>query len=220
MIAQLFAAFLALGILGLPAFTVASRNPQTGSPEVPRKEPKVVLPAALLQLGKSCGCFFTIEEGWTNDESVNSMEAAYVPEYLLQRLPQDAIDAIRVVVPNFTYEVDKVDPRIVHIKDKRLAAIKPYALDQTIGPFEFQGEKIALVEAIAKLGVNITPHAFIATNEMVDSHSQIHVKGGSMQVRAALSNFIPLEQKVKGQFLWVARTRLDSKDARTTVHFL
>ena len=46
------------------------------------------------------------------------------------------MDLIAVMVPNLTYAVDKVDSRIIHIKDRRLAGIEHYGLDQTIGPFE------------------------------------------------------------------------------------
>jgi hypothetical protein len=55
--------------------------------------------------------------------------------------------------------------------------------------------------------------------EPVDNHIHIRVKGGSMQVRAALSNFIRLDQK-KSKVLWIARTGLDNTPVTTQVYFV
>src|SRR5262249_36022888 len=161
---------------------------------------------------------FTIEEAWTEGESVNEMEATWVPEELLQHTPQQAIDRLQSIVPHFSYEADKLDSRIIHIKDRRLLGLKAYPLDQEMGPFEFDGAIFKLVEAIARKGVPITPDSGgLAINEQADRHTRVHVKGKSLQVRAALTNFIPLDKKEKGQILWIARTKLDPGVALTTV---
>src|SRR5215813_11819100 len=214
-----FAALFVLGILSFSPLAGVSLSSQEGT-SADTKEPRIALGNALPRLGKTCDCFFTLEEAWRNGESTNAMEAADVPERILGQSPQQAMDVITVMVPNFTYAVDRVDSRIIHIKDKRLAAIERYGLDQTIGPFEFQGEVYALIEAIARLGVPIAPRRQFGIGEPVDNHSQIRVKGGSMQVRAALSNFIPLEQKAKSRILWIARTGLDNRPVTTQVYFV
>jgi len=146
-----FAALFVLGILWFPSLATVSPGSQEGTHDDP-KEPGIDLGNALSRLGKACGCFFTLEEAWRNGESTRSMEAAYVPERILGQSPQQAMDLMAVMVPNFTYAVDKVDSRIIHIKDKRLSGIEHYGLDQTIGPFESQGDVGGLVNAIAKLG--------------------------------------------------------------------
>src|SRR5262245_44937462 len=178
-----FAAFLVLGILSFSSFTTVSRCCQEAKSEDTR-EPRVTLANALPRLAKTCGCFFTLEEAWRNGESTNAMEEAFVPERILGQSPQQAVDLMAVMVPNLTYAVDKVDSRIIHIKDKRLSGIQHYGLDQTIGPFEFEGEVHGLIEAIERLGVPITPMSQFHIGEPVDNHSQIRVKGGSMQVRS------------------------------------
>jgi hypothetical protein len=225
-----FAAFLVLGLLGYPHHpTVSSSGQSRGSDDT--AEPRIALGIALSELSKSCRCFFTIEEGWKDGESVNSMEAALVPERVLRQSPQQVMDAMRITVPNFAYEPDKLDSRIIHIKDKRLASIKHYALDQVVGPFEFHGELRGLIEAIAKLKVPITAETQFGFDESADLYSHIDVKGASMQVRAALTNFIPLDRKpnpssdfrafhTNSKILWIARTALDNNEARTRIHFL
>src|SRR5215470_1125108 len=92
------------------------------------------------------------------------MEGTFIPEAVLQQSPQEIMGQLRGIVPNLTYETDKIDSRIIHIKDKRLLQLKTYAIDQEIAPFEFQGPLFQLVEAIAKNGVQITPHALVSAN--------------------------------------------------------
>src|SRR5262245_52409137 len=74
----------------------------------------------LFRLGEKYDCFFTIEEAWEEGEPANSLEAKWV-----QRLPkkqnlQQELEQLRQVVPNFTYEIDRTNPRIVHLIDSRL----------------------------------------------------------------------------------------------------
>jgi len=218
MVVWKFAALFVLGILSFPSLGSVSPVCQEGT-SADTKEPRIALANALPRLGQACGCFFTIEEAWRSGESTRSIETADVPERILHQSPQQAMDLMTAMVPNFTYVLDKVDSRIIHIKDKRLAEIQNYGLDQTIGPFEFQGDLFGLIDAIAKLGVPITPTRQFGTHELADNASQIRVKGGSMQVRAALSNFIPLEQK-RSKVLWIARTGLDNKPVTTQVYFV
>jgi hypothetical protein len=213
-----FAAFFVLGILSfLSLASVSPSSQEARSADI--KEPRIDVGNALPRIGMACGCFFTIEDASRSGENVNSMEAAYVPERILGQSPQQVMDLMTVMVPNFTYAVDKVDSRIIHIKDKRLSGIEHYGLDQTIGPFEFQGDVVGLVNAIGKLGVPIIHPTQVGIGEPVDRRSQIRVKGNSMQVRAALSNFIPLEQK-KSKVLWIARTSLDNRPVTTQVYFV
>src|SRR6478672_7078935 len=93
-------------------------------------EPTLTLPVLLGRLGKKCDCVFTIEEAWTEGESVGPMEGTFVPEAVLQQNPQEVMDRLRGIVPNLTYETDKIDSRIINIKDKRLLQLKTYAIDQ------------------------------------------------------------------------------------------
>jgi len=144
------AGFFVAVILTLPSLGGVNPSSQQGRPD-DTTEPRIALGNALPRVGNACGCFFTLEEASRNGETRRSMEAAYVPERIRQS-PQQAMDAMTVIVPTFTYAVDEVDSRIIHIKDKRLSGIEHYGLDQTIGPFESQGDVGGLVNAIAKLG--------------------------------------------------------------------
>ena len=205
---------IVLGVVVPDAFSPHAQRP----PSETRGDTGVKLSAALLQLGKSCECFFTIEEASRGDETANSIQAGSIPESILHQSPRQVIDQMRATLPNFTYEVDKLDSRIIHIRDKRLLGLRQYALDEEVGTFDFSGPLYSLVNALAKEGIPIADAAVLA-NEQLDFHTQVHVKGKSMQVRTALSNFIPLGAKEKGPILWIAWTRLDEKHSITTVRF-
>jgi hypothetical protein len=179
---------------------------------------KITLPILLGRLGKNCDCVFTIEEAWTDGETSNAMEATFLRERVSLDSPNQVMNQLTNIVPNFTYEVDSIDSRIIHIKDKRLAQVKGYALEQEMGPFEFQGPLLKLVEAIAT-GVPIRPTYGGLIGEEIDRHTKVTVKGKSMRVRTALTNFIPLDQKPRGQILWTATTRLSQEVAITYVRF-
>jgi len=99
----------------------------------------ITLPILLGRLGKNCDCVFTIEEAWTDGEASNEMEATFLREPVSLDSPNQVMNQLTKIVPNFTYEMDNLDSRIIHIKDKRLAQVKGYVLDQEMGPFEFQG---------------------------------------------------------------------------------
>jgi hypothetical protein len=138
---------------------------------------KITLPILLGRLGKNCDCVFTIEEAWTDGEASNEMEATFLREPVPLDSPNQVMKQLTKIVPNFTYEVDNIDSRIIRIKDKRLAQVKGYVLDQEMGPFEFQGPLLKLVEAIASTGVPIRPTYGGLIGEEIDRHTKVSVKG-------------------------------------------
>ncbi|MGH9761629.1 MAG: hypothetical protein ACREDR_19830 [Blastocatellia bacterium] len=179
----------------------------------------VVLPTLLLAIGERCGCFFTMEEAWAEGESLNAMEAALVPKGLVNDTPQAAIARLNNIVPNFSYNIDSIDKRIVHIRDRRLLAIgRDYALDEIVGPLDFAGHPADLVRSIAARGVPITEKAFVTFTDPLDRDTVIHVKGARMSVRTALTDFLPFDTERKGKILWIARTKLEA-GSKTSIHF-
>jgi hypothetical protein len=69
------------------------------------------------------------------------------------------------------------------------------------------------------VGSSGQPELFEADNDCdAINCTDVLVKGTSMQVRTALTNFIPLDRKPRGQILWIASTSL-SHERITYVDF-
>jgi hypothetical protein len=124
------------------------------------------------------------------------------PPSLVQEL-----ESLKKDVPNLTYELGQANSRIVHIIDSRLSRQKDYAMDRVIPSFDFDGTVDRLADGLAKQGVPISPFSFrISVDPAEDRVTVVHIKAKNLQVRDALSDFIPLDRQNK--ILWVARTRL------------
>jgi hypothetical protein len=168
----------------------------------------VLLIPYLAELGRTYNCFFTAEEAWEDNDPMNKVESYLVPRPARSEGLRWELERLRQIVPNFTFEIDKGNPRIVHVMDTRLARQKGYGLDGVLKNIDFSGNINDLVVAISKQGVSISPPALIDTHEGMfqDFTTVVQVKGKSMKVRDALSNFIPLNGR--GMILWIARTKI------------
>lgn len=171
---------------------------------------RVPLVAYLAELGRDHDRFFTIEEAWENGKPTDSIDAHWIQrssEVGLQR----ELERLGRTVPNFTFEVDKVNPRIVHIRDKRLAQQQGYGLEALIKIIDFTGRVNDLPNELHKQGIPISPPPLMDTRDSRDYTTIAQVKGESLKVRNALSNFIPLEGR-RGRILWIARTKLGQQE--------
>jgi hypothetical protein len=162
----------------------------------------------LAELGKADDRFFTIEEAWKGDKPMISLEAQWIQKPFEQKSLQQELERLRGSVPNFSYEVDKTNSRIVHIKDARLAQQKGYGLESVIKRIDFTGKVNELPSAIGKLGIPVSLPVVMDLRQSLDHMTEVQVKGEGLKVRDALSNFIPLEGR-GGRLLWVARTKLN-----------
>jgi len=165
----------------------------------------------LVELGKKYNCFFTIEEAWREDNLMDS-----ISNHLLQRASQNMsleqeLNRIRQSIPNFSYELDRTNPKIVRIKDSRLAQQKDYALDAVIKTIDFTGKVHDLVNEINRQGIPVSALPITFNNETLDSVTIVQVKGEELKVRDALSNFIELEGR-RSRILWVARTKIGKEE--------
>lgn len=175
--------------------------------EEPKKQ-ETFLMQYLVELGNKYNCFFTIEEAWRDGDPMNKMES-----YSFQKLSgneglQLALGKLRRAVSNFTFEIDKRNPRIVHIIDARLIQQKEYGLEKVLSSIDFKGNINDLVTAISRQGVAISPPVLTDAHEGMtrDSGTIVQMKGKELKVRDVLSNSIPLEGR--GRILWIARTKL------------
>ena len=167
----------------------------------------VPLSELLMTVGETYDRFFTIEEAWKTGESMNSMEAHLIQTSSERKTIEQELQKLRQTVPNFTYELDKSNPRIVHIIDARLAQTQGYGLESVIKSIDFVGSTSELVATIGKQGISVSPQRALFINEFLDYTTVIHVKGEGLRVRDALSNFVPLDER-KGRILWIARKKL------------
>lgn len=197
---------IAVFVLG----TAAALCLQTGTMEAvtqDSEERPMGLIGILFGLGRDYDCFFTIEDGSKEGEVGNRLES----ELARRTLPKGGLvrelEQLRQDVPNFSYEFNPADLRIVHIIDSRLKQQKGYALEVTIKSLDFSGTVDKLPDRIGKQGISIVSPTGFFTHEQPDFSTEVQVKGEGLSVRSALSNFIRLEGRER--VLWIARTRLE-----------
>ena len=180
------------------------------------KQQSALLSQLFVELGKDYDCFFTIEGAWKDKEPMNAMESRWVQRLSRgNNLPQE-LEHLRKTVPNFTYEIDKANPRIVHIIDARLAQQRGYGLEGVINSIDFTGTVFDLVNAIGAQGIPVSSRGLTFTHEQPDYRTVVHVNGKALKVRDALSNFISLEGH--GRILWIARTKVEEGEV-SYIHF-
>jgi hypothetical protein len=158
-------------------------------------------------IGRDYDCFFTIEDGWNEADSEKRLEAGWSERRLENGGLIQELEQLRRSVPNFSYEFNTVNSRIVHIIDVRLKQQKEYALEDTIKSLDFKGKVNELPDEIGKQGVPIALPTWQSTHEQRDGSTIVYVKGEGLSVRGALSNFIKLDGR--DRILWVARTKLE-----------
>ena len=172
----------------------------------------------LVELGKKYDHFFTIEEAWKDREPMNAMEAQRVQMSSGKKTLQQELEQLRQTLPNFSYEIDKANPRIIHILDERLTHQKGYGLESVVNRIDFTGSPHDLVAEIGNQGILISPQTSMLLNEFRDYSSVLQVKGESLKVRDALTNFISLKER-EVKILWIARTKL-AQGEMTRIYYL
>jgi hypothetical protein len=163
----------------------------------------------LAGLCRDYDCFLTIEGGWQEGESGNKFEVERASRILEKVGLVAELEQLRQTVPNFSYEFDPENPRVVHFIDTRLKEQEGYGLQGTIKSLDFTGTLDDLLNAIGKQGIPVSPQLGRYTHEPWDSSTVVNVKGEGLSVRNALSNFVKLDGR--DRILWVARTKLEPK---------
>jgi hypothetical protein len=165
------------------------------------------------------GVTFTLEEAIGKDGALGPIRTS-----AHSRIPEGspltgALDELSQSVPHFTWHADSSNPKIIHIVDERLLHRRAYALDMVIGELDFAGTVNHLVDTIAakRIPVSSLGGADVRDAMMTDYKTQVQVKGKSLTVRDALTNFVPLEGREP--ILWLAETRLEGSDQTTYITF-
>ena len=178
---------------------------------------KMLVKDFLVQLGNDHNRYFTIEEGWNEGESMNAMEAHWIETSTEHAGLEQELAHLRQTVPNFTYEIDRANPQVVHIIDARLEQKKDYALEHVVHNIDFKGTAQDLVIALNKLGIPISPPYTSATNESFSNGGQVSIRAENLKVRDVLTNSIRTEGRDR-RILWIARSKLE-RGERASIYF-
>jgi len=170
------------------------------------------LTEVLAKIGKDYDCFFTLEDAWLElgTTHVLELEASPISVASGKKSLREELDALHKTVPNLNYQFDRNNPRIVHVIDASLPQQRSYALNARLKSLNFKGTVGELVNVIKKQGVPLSLEVVLVTSEAAvqDDSTLVTVKGRALNVREALSNFIPLNKR-KSRIIWIARTRLE-----------
>lgn len=173
----------------------------------------------LADVGTKNGVTFTIEEALVKGGPMDHLRSSR------HRTPPEGmsvkavLDDLSQSVPHFTWYTDPNNSKIIHIVDDHLLHRPGYALDRVIDDMDFSGTVMELVDAIAAKGIPMSSAGPASTEDLLltDGITRAQVKGKSLRVRDALSDFVPLEGR--GPILWIAETRVDGSDQTSYVRF-
>lgn len=183
------------------------------------EEKRIPLSELLSELSETQNYFFTIEQASKEGEPMNWLEAILVPKDSKEAPVLQRLEELKRTVPNFTFEINEKNPRIIHVIDARLAQQKEYGLNTELNDIDFEGKTRDLVTAISNKGVAISPqNTFtVGVPMLIDSTTVVRVKDENLKVRDALTNFIPL--RGYNGIIWTATTKLGSGQT-TFINFL
>lgn len=181
----------------------------------------------LVALGNKYHCFFTLEQGWDEQDIRNQLKLYRVENFgidtttlaIRQGSVEEVLNELSSALPNFSYIINASNPKIIHIIDRRLQQQKNYGLNKALTNFHFQGTVYKLTEAINKEESLVAPTNMLDTYEAmtVDYKTPVQAEVTSLTIREVLSNFIKL--KHHSPLLWIASTQL-VEDGVSHVHFV
>jgi hypothetical protein len=169
----------------------------------------------LYELGKTCDCFFTIEEAWQENESSNQVETTMISKEVLNASPQKAMELLQQKIPYFVIVADRYNPKIFHLIDTRLLRQRDYAFENIVKAVNFEGASGDLAKELNKSVPKLQlPSAFdLHEARRLKSDYKVKVTGRLLKVREALCGFSDLTNH--GPILWIARTKLGDNEAST-----
>jgi len=170
------------------------------------------------RLGTEYDCYFTIEASWKEGEVTKWMESYRLERQVKKDTVYAELETLSKTVPHFTYTVDSKNPKIIHVTDARLLNKMDYALERTLEHINFTGTLPDLVKLIGQQEIPVSAELAIFTSDYRprDHETKVEVKGESIKVKEALTDFITLTGR--GRVLWVARTKL-AQSATTFIEF-
>jgi hypothetical protein len=205
--------FLVCGIFAGAAASNHQNTAKTAAEEV------VNVMLVLSDLGRKHGVTFTVEEAIAEDHAGGHIREARLKNFAAGEVLTMALNKLSNEVPDFTWQRDSQNGEIIHIIDQRLLDRKNYALDDMITDLKYSGNVSGLVDAIAAKGVSVSPRGQVSSSDLLltDFGSPVKVDIRNIEVRAALTEFVPLAGRAP--ILWWAETRLSGSDLTTYVRY-
>jgi hypothetical protein len=157
-------------------------------------EEQIPLEQYLTELGEATNSFFTIEEGYKEGGDVTSLLSLMLRRPAQKMTVQVALEMLQRDAQNLSFLVNKQQPHIIHIIDRRLQQQKGYALDGVIKKIDFKGTVNDVLIEIGKRRILLSPPTSIATEEMLvwDLETVVHERGEPKGERCSF-NFSPAE---------------------------
>jgi hypothetical protein len=159
------------------------------------------------ELGKDHDRFFTLEEAWKEGEPINKVEGVWAESAAERKSFDQELRQLVQTIPRLRYKIDQTNVKIVHLIDERLADQQGYGIEGELRSIDFTGKVDDLVSEIRRQGSPVSRPLLMDTREFLDHETVVHVRGERLKVRAALTDFVPLQGRV-GRILWIARTKL------------
>jgi hypothetical protein len=152
---------------------------------------------------------FTVEQALSDRDDHRNTIVGHWVQPSPHKDCQQALEQLRLIT-NFSYRIDGTNARIIHIIDPRLLAEQNYALEAVIKQINYEGKVSDLPAAISKNGIAVSSPLVTFAGETADYNTTVHVTGERLNVRDALSDFIPLDNRTN-HILWTATTKLGER---------
>jgi hypothetical protein len=213
-------AIFVLPVVGVIIVILAQGQSSNRSSNSKASSEQTTAEVRLQYLGKKYDKFFTIEG--VMKEQVGTAESESPIEYKLIDKPIDKptldedLKEIHRLLPQFTYWINKQNPRLIHVMDARLSGNAHYALEQTVEHFEFEGRLVQLVGEIGKHNVAVFRPPGFFTPYQPNGEGKVKIKARNIKIRDILSNYIDLNNRI-GRIIWKATTYRENK--KTYVEF-
>ncbi|MFH0938870.1 MAG: hypothetical protein V1899_06280 [Planctomycetota bacterium] len=199
------------------------------------------LVSVLDEIGIRYDCYFTIEEGWTNQDyavlsqQIVTLHFAQMGFQDLRTkkagisLAQNTVTAntleetMKLLQKQLDAEIiyDNNASHIFHIVDKKLRKLKRYSLREKVKNFSYKGLLTYLPSELAKLGFAFSETiggGDIGVDNMLpeDTGTVLNINLASVGIRSLLTRYPPLTKYHR--VLWIARTKIEDEPT-TTIKF-
>ena len=198
------ATIIILALMGIGFLNLRSVVAQATSTEPSVRE-------VLKEVGDKYDYYFTIESGFIDGNITNTLERQKINKPSRTVSAKDALRQIQQITPNFAYQINTINPKIIFVYDTRLLKRANYGIEKLVNNFSFDGSSMELLRALEQSGIPVSDSGAVVSTDLLFSGNlptPFHIRNANMRVRDLLTNSIQLTPKRR--ILWTARTDLDS----------
>jgi hypothetical protein len=210
---------IAAALIVTSAGAYLSHTQERNAATNPQQSRTIFLEGYLLELGEKYDLYFTLETAWAEGEFSNWMENHKVKEPPKLDGIQRELERLSKSVPHFTYAFDPTNPKVVHISDARLAQQNDYGLNGVVKSIDYKGTLARLVTALGERGIKVSAGSLslIGDTRPRDHDTEVHVAAQKINVRDAITHFIPLEGRRR--IIWSSTTKLGTGEVSHIVFY-